>query len=498
MGRAYAAADCLVLPSDSETWGLVTNEAMAAGVPCVVSDRVGCAPDLILPGETGELFPAGNCEALGRALIRIRVRLANGKNYSEACRSRASLHSFERATSGLLAACQFVAKPRGSRNRVIACCGGMVIVSGLERMTFEVLRLLRARGVPVHCIVNGWENHRIVACAEPMGASWSTGYYLSPLRRKFRNPMQLLHNAWDILRTSSELLFDAGHFRPTHILLPEFAAVLRNAPALTILRLLGVKAVLRVGNAPAPGRFYRFIWRWCVSPFVDTIVGNSRFTETELLALGLPPAKVSYVYNTTPTRKPNSPAVARDPRKVIYVGQIIPEKGVHLLLDAVGILVADGVDVHAEIVGQMEGWVAENYVGYRERLQKRANQPDLLGRVKFLGWRHDVDLLMARAAVHCCPSTPSMLEGFGLVNIEAKQSGTPSVVFPVGPLPEIVSHRIDGWVCSEVSAESLAEGLAFFLSDPVAARRAGEAARTSLGRFNYEQFARGWADVMGL
>src|SRR5206468_11090595 len=53
-GRAYAAADCLVLPSDwGETWGLVVNEAMATGVPCVVSDRVGCAPDLVQSGSTG-------------------------------------------------------------------------------------------------------------------------------------------------------------------------------------------------------------------------------------------------------------------------------------------------------------------------------------------------------------------------------------------------------------------------------------------------------------
>src|SRR2546425_4634910 len=48
MVRVYAAADCLALPSDGrETWGLVVNEALATGLPCIVSDRVGCAPDLV-------------------------------------------------------------------------------------------------------------------------------------------------------------------------------------------------------------------------------------------------------------------------------------------------------------------------------------------------------------------------------------------------------------------------------------------------------------------
>jgi glycosyltransferase involved in cell wall biosynthesis len=47
VSRAYVAADVLVLPSDyGETWGLVVNEAMASGLPCIISDRCGCAPDL--------------------------------------------------------------------------------------------------------------------------------------------------------------------------------------------------------------------------------------------------------------------------------------------------------------------------------------------------------------------------------------------------------------------------------------------------------------------
>lgn len=46
IAKAYAVADVLVLPSRSETWGLVVNEAMSSGLPVVVSDQVGCAEDL--------------------------------------------------------------------------------------------------------------------------------------------------------------------------------------------------------------------------------------------------------------------------------------------------------------------------------------------------------------------------------------------------------------------------------------------------------------------
>jgi glycosyltransferase involved in cell wall biosynthesis len=62
---AYVASDLLVLPSDGgETWGLVVNEAMTCGRPCIVSDYVGCGPDLIEIGKTGAIFPMGDVNAL--------------------------------------------------------------------------------------------------------------------------------------------------------------------------------------------------------------------------------------------------------------------------------------------------------------------------------------------------------------------------------------------------------------------------------------------------
>jgi len=68
----YAAADVIVLPSVArETWGLVVNEAMACGVPAVVSDAVGCGPDLIEAGVTGAVAPLGDVPALADAIDRV-------------------------------------------------------------------------------------------------------------------------------------------------------------------------------------------------------------------------------------------------------------------------------------------------------------------------------------------------------------------------------------------------------------------------------------------
>lgn len=67
--EAYAAADCLVLPSDSgETWGLVTNEALASGLPVVVSNQCGCAEDLAAPLGRNHVFGCGDIEALAHSI----------------------------------------------------------------------------------------------------------------------------------------------------------------------------------------------------------------------------------------------------------------------------------------------------------------------------------------------------------------------------------------------------------------------------------------------
>jgi glycosyltransferase involved in cell wall biosynthesis len=69
MPGAYAASDVLVLPSTGrETWGLVCNEALASGTPIVVSDHVGCAPDLAHDGRVGRSYAMGNIGELADAL----------------------------------------------------------------------------------------------------------------------------------------------------------------------------------------------------------------------------------------------------------------------------------------------------------------------------------------------------------------------------------------------------------------------------------------------
>jgi glycosyltransferase involved in cell wall biosynthesis len=69
--RYYAAIDMMVLPSQSETWGFVLNEAMEFGVPIVTTHSTGAAPDLVIENENGFIVPANDVDALADALKKL-------------------------------------------------------------------------------------------------------------------------------------------------------------------------------------------------------------------------------------------------------------------------------------------------------------------------------------------------------------------------------------------------------------------------------------------
>jgi len=97
----YHAADLMALPSRySETWGLVVNEALHHGLPCVVSESVGCAPDLVESGMTGEVAETGSVASLAAALERALALVGNA-HVRNRCRERVGRYTIEAAAKGI-------------------------------------------------------------------------------------------------------------------------------------------------------------------------------------------------------------------------------------------------------------------------------------------------------------------------------------------------------------------------------------------------------------
>ena len=105
IARAYVTADVLVLPSDGgETWGLVVNEAMSCGLPCIVSDHVGCGPDMVVRGETGDVFALGDVDELAHLLSYYAKNPLQIKTMRGRSREKARQFSSEAAVAGVIEA----------------------------------------------------------------------------------------------------------------------------------------------------------------------------------------------------------------------------------------------------------------------------------------------------------------------------------------------------------------------------------------------------------
>jgi glycosyltransferase involved in cell wall biosynthesis len=102
----YARATALVLPSRSEPWGLVVNEALAHGCPVIVSDCCGCLPELVVNGETGFQHRTGDVTSLAEQLALAPTRFADREATARRCQEVVGRYTPENAAYEILKGCR--------------------------------------------------------------------------------------------------------------------------------------------------------------------------------------------------------------------------------------------------------------------------------------------------------------------------------------------------------------------------------------------------------
>jgi glycosyltransferase involved in cell wall biosynthesis len=100
----YALAETLVLPTHSDPWGLVVNEAMACGLPIVVSSVAGCSADLVEDGWNGYVVPPRDSEKLSVAIDSLLRQPELKQTMSARSLERIRKYSPEACADGLAAA----------------------------------------------------------------------------------------------------------------------------------------------------------------------------------------------------------------------------------------------------------------------------------------------------------------------------------------------------------------------------------------------------------
>jgi glycogen synthase len=173
----------------------------------------------------------------------------------------------------------------------------------------------------------------------------------------------------------------------------------------------------------------------------------------------------SVIHNALPM--PGEPAPGGDRLRLAYLGRLVRQKGVDVLVDAMGLLDDRFPGLRLAVAG--EG-------SERPALEAQARRLGLESRISFLGTiAHDaVHRFLGEAGIVVMPSR---IEPFGLVALEAAQMARPIVASAVDGLPEVVAHGETGLLVAPDDPAALAAAVAALIDDPARVRALGAAAR---------------------
>jgi glycosyltransferase involved in cell wall biosynthesis len=229
-------------------------------------------------------------------------------------------------------------------------------------------------------------------------------------------------------------------------------------------------------------RFYRAVERRYLAS-VDGFIFNSQTTRAEveqalggrardLPALTRKASLVAYpaadhlqpeIHNDEIARRACQPG----PLRVLFLGNLIPRKGAHTLLEALGRLPAG--ECTLEIAGSPLVDPA-----YTRRLQRQA--AGLGDRVRFLGRLSEAGLRAAMRSSQVL-AVPSSYEGFGIVYLEGMGFGLPAIGGSAGAAREVITPGQDGFLVAPERAEEIAACLAGLAADRQRLVELGLAAR---------------------
>jgi glycosyltransferase involved in cell wall biosynthesis len=229
-------------------------------------------------------------------------------------------------------------------------------------------------------------------------------------------------------------------------------------------------------------RHFRLVEKLQSASFVVCI---SDYARSQMMVLGDPKAweKLHVIHvglplaQFTPLVDENKPA--GEPI-VLCVGRLVPEKGQAVLLEAVALLVASGLELDVVLAGEGPS---------RADLERLADDLEIAPRVQFRGavGQEDIRELYASASIFCLPS---FAEGIPVVLMEAMAMGCPVVSTRITGIPELIADSHNGLLVAPGRPDELAAALKRMIADPSLCHKLASSAREKIIRdFNAEHSA---------
>lgn len=247
-----------------------------------------------------------------------------------------------------------------------------------------------------------------------------------------------------------------------------------------------------LARVPVVVTVHGFHCRW---PFIaaNHLIAVSQALREHLRAQGYADSRVSMIHNGVDTDYfvPGDQKTARQraglPQNAfcfIFVGRIVPAKGIMQLLRAFQQLACQEKRAHLLFVGQGI---------FESRIYDFVNQHRLHDRIHLMGFQADIRPMLAMAD---CLVLPSKREGFGLVLLEAMASGLATIATDVGGPREIIVQRETGLLIPPNDDAALLDAMRYAMRNPAWTSDAGQAGRAiACAKFDIQQQVDGVEDV---
>ena len=227
--------------------------------------------------------------------------------------------------------------------------------------------------------------------------------------------------------------------------------------------------------------------RYILKNVIDLHICHSKSTSILLLDLGIPQTQIRFLPNGVDTQKFKPKMEKKIDNLVLFVGRLQRHKGLHVLLKS---LVYLRTPVHLMIAGP-----PSNPKYLLEMLTLIKQKTKGIHNVTYLGLIDDDNIVgwYQKASIFVCPS---LLEPFGIVNLEALSCETPVVASNVGGIPEIVHDHINGILVPPNDPIKLADAIQYLLDNPEIRIRYGrEGRRQVLESFSWDVIAKRLCEI---
>lgn len=345
------------------------------------------------------------------------------------------------------------------RTRVLAIFPSIYLY-GKERSNIEVFSILKSDPSFQLRILS---NIKAKSNLKERLECFDTSYVKFPDRSRIR--FRLLRYLIDFIRINLYFCLTYIKYKPSIVYINNEMSIYDLYP---MLRIMPSSIIYRIGDIPAyPSlsgyKFNSHMWKEIVVKRVSKMVFVSKFIMNEIEKTGRNCDEDIVIYNLPPSRELATnndwmSDIRNCQLRLGYIGQIRELKGVHILIDSIIKAKQSGFDVSCVLAGD-----TNLFKEYSDDLISKVERNKLSQKIKFIGEIDNIDAFFKNIDVLCIPTI--WPEALGNVLVESKLYKTPAIIFPSGGMPELVSHKIDGFICNDKTAEALIEGFKYYLNN---------------------------------